>query len=133
MRYWIIILGLLFASNLQAQVIVQTWMDPCTSTVQTVTFPLNGIGVTVVYRNQAKTFTAQQAAAGELLAWINQVTVSTPCPITNNPVVQQTVTQTATQAATQAVTTTASSVTSSTTSSVVGSTTSGATTTPTTS
>lgn len=113
MKKIFILMCFLLPVKTEAQSIVQTWIDPCTNTVQTATFPLNGIGVTVVYRNQAKTFTAQQAAAGELIAWINQVTISTPCPIANNPVVQQTATQTATQAATQAASTAASAAASS--------------------
>ena len=90
----------------KAQVVVQTWVDPCTNTVQTVVFPLNNIGVTVMYRGASKVFTSQQARAGELQAWIAQVTASIPCPITTNPVVTQTVTQTAAQAATSAATST---------------------------
>ena len=102
MKYstWYYILGmLLFPSYSQAQSVVQTWIDPCNNAVQVATFPLAGVGVTIVYRNQVKTFTAQQASAGELLAWINQVTATTPCPIVNNPVVQQAATTAAASAA----------------------------------
>jgi len=36
----------LFASSCSdAQVVVQTWVDPCTNTAQTATFPINGPGV----------------------------------------------------------------------------------------
>ena len=41
-----------------AQVVVQTWVDPCTNTVQTATFPINGPGVLIMYRGQSKLFTA---------------------------------------------------------------------------
>jgi len=51
-------------SSCKPQVVVQTWMDPCTNTVQTATFPLNGAGVLVMYRGASKVFTAQQAQAG---------------------------------------------------------------------
>ena len=42
----------------KAQVVVQTWVDPCTNTVQTATFPINGPGVMIMYRGQSKLFTA---------------------------------------------------------------------------
>ena len=59
---------LLLPVRADAQVVVQTWIDPCTAAVQTATFPLGNVGVTVVFRNQSKIFTAQQAASGELMA-----------------------------------------------------------------
>jgi hypothetical protein len=95
-------------SDVTAQSIVQTWTDPCTGAVQTATFPLTGTGVLIMYRGASRTFTAQQAAAGELQAWINQVTVTIPCPTASNPVIAQTTTQTVTQAATQAASSAAS-------------------------
>jgi hypothetical protein len=96
-------------SDVKAQSIVQTWIDPCTGVTQTAIFPLNNTGVLIMYRGVSRTFTAQQAAAGELQAWITQVTVVIPCPVTSNPVITQTTTQTATQAATQAASAAASS------------------------
>lgn len=109
-----VILLLFSASSCgKAQSITQTWIDPCTNTAQTATFPINGPGVLIIYRGQSKVFTAAQAQAGEVLAWINQITVNVPCPIVSNPVVTQTATQTATQAATQAASAAASSAASS--------------------
>lgn len=96
----------------KAQSVTQTWIDPCTNTVQTATFPINGAGVLIMYRGQSKTFTAQQASSGELMLWINQVTTNIPCPITNNPVVTQTTTQAAAQAASQAASAAASAAAS---------------------
>ena len=85
-KLFLLITGLFLPTCLHAQVVVQTWIDPCTSAVQTAAFPLNGAVVAVMYRDKIKTFTAQQAAAGELMIWVNQITATTPCPITNNPV-----------------------------------------------
>jgi len=43
-----VILLLFIASSCgKAQVVVQTWVDPCTNTVQTATFPINGPGVLI--------------------------------------------------------------------------------------
>ena len=67
----------------------------------------------VMYRNNAKVFTAKQVNSGELTAWIAQVTATTPCPVTNNPIVTQTATQTATTAATQAASAAATTAASS--------------------
>ena len=66
-----------------------------------------------MYRGASKIFTAQQAAAGELQAWINQVTVVIPCSIVNTPVITQTAAQAATQAASAAASAAASSAASS--------------------
>ncbi len=88
-KFLLVALLCLLPAKVDAQVVVQTWMDPCTGVAQTATFPLGNVGVTVVFRNQAKVFTAQQAAAGELMTWINQLIMSTPCPVTNNPVVHK--------------------------------------------
>jgi len=110
-----LLLGLLtvfVTGSANAQVIVQTWIDPCNNQVQTATFPVNGSGVMIMYRGQVKVFTAAQAAAGDLQAWINNITVSVPCPVINNPVVTQTVTQAATSAATQAASSAASAAAS---------------------
>jgi hypothetical protein len=107
-----LLIAFIFGSSCKAQVAVQTWIDPCTNTVQTATFPLSNIGVTVMYRGVSRVFTAAQAQNGELLAWIQQVTVSVPCPIANNPVVTQTAAQTATQAAAQAASAAASAAAS---------------------
>jgi hypothetical protein len=107
------LLGMMaYSSDMQAQSVVQTWVDPCTGALQTATFPLTNVGVLIMYRGASKTFTAQQAASGELQAWINQVTVTIPCPVASNPVIAQTTTQTATQAATQAASSAASSAAS---------------------
>ena len=62
------ILSLIAFNSCKPQIIVQTWVDPCTNTVQTATFPLNGPGVLVMYRGASRVFTAQQAQAGELQA-----------------------------------------------------------------
>lgn len=114
MKYWIAILSILCSTRVSAQVVVQTWVDPCNNQVQTATFPINGPGVTIIYRNQAKTFTAMQATTGELHAWINQVTTLIPCPIVNNPVVTQTAAAAATQAASSAASSVATNVAAST-------------------
>ena len=103
MKKFLLVFFLLFLpAKVDAQVVVQTWIDPCTGTAQTATFPIGNIGVTIVFRNQSKIFTAQQAASGELMAWINQLVMNTPCTVTNNPVVQQAATQAATAAASAA-------------------------------
>ncbi len=66
MKYFkssLLLLMLVASSCGKAQVVVQTWVDPCTNTVQTATFPINGPGVMIMYRGQSKIFTAQQAQA----------------------------------------------------------------------
>jgi hypothetical protein len=108
-----VLLNLIAACSAKAQIIVQTWVDPCTNQVQSATFPINGPGVVIMYRGQVKVFTATQAAAGDLMAWINKITVSVPCPVINNPVITQSATQAATQAASQAASSAASAAASS--------------------
>ena len=71
MKYFkssLLLLMLVASSCGKAQVVVQTWVDPCTNTTQTATFPIGGPGVMIMYRGQSKVFTAQQAQAGEVLA-----------------------------------------------------------------
>lgn len=112
---WIYLFIIVLTSYLvNAQVVTQLYVDPCSGKVLTVTVPLNNGTVTIVYRGMSKVVTANDITSGALTAWITMVN-STPCPATTTAttiVVTQAVAQAtaqATAAATQAATSAATS------------------------
>lgn len=101
-------------SKVNAQNIVQTYLDPCDNKTYTVTFPLPNNSITILIRNQVKSFTYAEAQSGAIQLWVNQI-FATPCPVTQ--VTTQVVTQAVNQAASAAASA-ASSASSTATSSV---------------
>lgn len=78
---WICVLLLtLTLSWANAQVLTQTFLDPCSGKVTVVTVPLANGKTTVVYRGQYRVVTASDITTGALQAWINELTINFPCP-----------------------------------------------------
>jgi len=98
---------LLFPFSLTAQVLTQTFVDPCSGQVVIVTIPIANGKTTIVYRGKFRTVTANDITSGELQAWINNLTINFPCPQASIAV-----TQTVTNAVQQAVAQATSSATS---------------------
>lgn len=76
---WLLIL-LLTLFGARAQVLTQTFLDPCSGNVTVVTVPLANGKTTVVYRGRYKIVTANDITSGALQAWINDLTINFPCP-----------------------------------------------------
>lgn len=115
MRYLLAVVLFLCLLSAKGQTLTQVYVDPCTGNVLTVTVPLQNGAVTVVYRGQYRTVTAEDITSGALTAWLTSLTIAYPCP-QQQQVVQQVVTQAVNQAttsATQAATTAAASAASS--------------------
>jgi hypothetical protein len=77
----------IFCTYLNAQSLVQSFVDPCSKKVVVFVIPIQGS--TVVFMGKAKYFTPSDVANGNFMSWINQVYLqySAPCPvsvITNN-------------------------------------------------
>lgn len=102
---WLVVL--LFPLPAFAQVLTQTFIDPCSGQVVVVSVPLANGKTTIVYRGKYRTVTANDITSGELQAWINNLTINFPCPQA-----QVAVTQTVTNAVQQAVAQATSSATS---------------------
>lgn len=102
---WLLVL--LFPISLSAQVLTQTFVDPCSGQVVVVTVPLANGKTTIVYRGKYRIVTANDITSGELQAWINNLTVNFPCPQA-----EIAVTQTVAKAVQQAVAQATSSATS---------------------
>jgi hypothetical protein len=69
-RLLLLLLILIGASAAKAQVLVTTFVDPCTKDVKLITVPLVG-STTVALYNKTKTFTAADVTSGALYQWIN--------------------------------------------------------------
>jgi hypothetical protein len=108
---WLSIL-LLTLFGAKAQILTQTFIDPCSGNVTVVTVPLANGKTTIVYRGQYRVVTANDITTGALQAWINELTINFPCPQATLAV-QQTVAA----AVQQAVATATSQATSSATAS----------------
>lgn len=121
---WLLIL--LFLPLLtQAQVLTQTFVDPCSGQVVVVTVPIANGKTTIVYRGKYRVVTANDITTGELQAWINNLTVNFPCPQA-----EVAVTQTVARAVQQAVAQATSAATSQATSSATSAATSAAVSSP---
>lgn len=112
MKWICTILLTLTLSWASAQVLTQTFIDPCSGSVTVVTVPLANGKTTVVYRGQYKVVTANDITTGALQAWINDLTINFPCPQATLAV-----TQTVSSAVQQAVAAATSAATSQATSS----------------
>lgn len=80
MKWICTILLTLTLSWANAQVLTQTFIDPCSGNVTVVTVPLANGKTTIVYRGQLRIVTANDITTGALQAWINELTVNFPCP-----------------------------------------------------
>ena len=89
----------IFATEAEAQVITQSWIDPCNGEAQTATLVIGMGAVTIMYRGQGRAFTKQDFIDGTLMSWVMETTATIPCPV--NQVVVATV-NAAAQAAAQA-------------------------------
>ena len=96
----------LFPLASYAQVLTQTFVDPCSNQVLVVTVPLANGKTTIVYRGKYRVVTANDITSGALQAWINDLTINFPCPQATIAV-----TQTVTNAVQQAVAQATSSAT----------------------
>jgi hypothetical protein len=103
---------LVITLSVKAQVLVHTYVDPCSGKVLTVTVPINNGTVTVVYRGISRVVTAQDINSGALTVWLNMLSTTYPCPETAQALTQM-VTQTVQQATTQATQAASSSAASS--------------------
>jgi hypothetical protein len=113
----------------QAQVLTQTFVDPCSNQVVVVTVPIANGKTTIVYRGKYRVVTANDITTGELQAWINNLTVNFPCPQAE-VAVTQTVARAVQQAVAQATSAATSQATSSATSAAASAATSAAVSSP---
>jgi hypothetical protein len=113
----------------QAQVLTQTFVDPCSGQVVVVTVPIANGKTTIVYRGKYRVVTANDITTGELQAWINNLTVNFPCPQAE-VAVTQTVAKAVQQAVAQATSAATSQATSSATSAAASAATSAAVSSP---
>ena len=104
---WLAVLFTFVTLTASAQVLTQTFIDPCSGQVTVVSVPIANGKTTIVYRGKFRTVTANDITSGELQAWINNLTVNFPCPQA-----QVAVTQTVTKAVQQAVSQATASATS---------------------
>lgn len=127
MKWLLVLLFIPFSSK--AQVLTQTFIDPCSGKVTIVTVPVANGKTTVVYRGQYRVVTANDITSGSLQAWINDLTINFPCPQAT-VAVTQTVTQAVQQAVAQATSTATAQATSSATSAAASAATSAAVSSP---
>jgi hypothetical protein len=110
----------LFPLASYAQVLTQTFVDPCSNQVLVVTVPLANGKTTIVYRGKFRVVTANDITSGALQAWINDLTINFPCPQATIAVTQ-TVTNAVAQAVAQATRSATAQATSQAASSAVAS------------
>jgi hypothetical protein len=70
-RWFVLVLFLAFGYTARAQLLVTTFIDPCTKEVKLITVPLVGSTVVTLY-NKSASFTATDVQLGVLSQWINQ-------------------------------------------------------------
>lgn len=115
---WLVVLFTFVTATASAQVLTQTFIDPCSGQVTVVTVPIANGKTTIVYRGKYRIVTANDITSGELQAWINNLTVNFPCPQAEIAVTQ-TVTRAVQQAVAQATASATSQATSQAASSAV--------------
>ena len=115
---WLAVLFTFVTATASAQVLTQTFIDPCSGQVTVVTVPLANGRTTIVYRGKFRQVTANDITSGELQAWINNLTINFPCPQAS-VAVTQTVTRAVQQAVAQATSSATSQATSQAASSAV--------------
>lgn len=115
---WLVVLFTFVTVTASAQVLTQTFIDPCSGQVTVVTVRLANGKTTIVYRGKYRIVTANDITSGELQAWINNLTINFPCPQAS-VAVTQTVTRAVQQAVAQATSSATSQATSQAASSAV--------------
>jgi hypothetical protein len=115
---WLVVLFTFVTATASAQVLTQTFVDPCSGQVTVVTVPIANGKTTIVYRGKYRIVTANDITSGDLQAWINNLTVNFPCPQAEIAVTQ-TVTRAVQQAVAQATASATSQATSQAASSAV--------------
>jgi hypothetical protein len=115
---WLVVLFTFVTATASAQVLTQTFVDPCSGQVTVVTVPIANGKTTIVYRGKYRIVTANDITSGELQAWINNLTINFPCPQAEIAVTQ-TVTRAVQQAVAQATASATSQATSQAASSAV--------------
>lgn len=127
-----LLLVILFAAigvaRVNAQALVQTYVDRCTGQVHVFTVPMNGQTVVAFY-DKSRTFTAQEFTDGTLQAWLEQTYQwwSALSPCSTNQATTSTTQQTTTQATSQATTAATNATQNTTTNATTGSTSTGST------
>lgn len=98
---------LMFHVNVNAQILTNTFVDPCSKKVTVFVVPLQG--TTIVFMGKAKFFTSTDVQTGVFSQWINQVYAeyAAPCPV--NQLTQQLTQQTVSSSVSSAVSSAASS------------------------
>ena len=98
--------------TLNAQVLTNTFVDPCSKKVTVFVVPLQG--TTIVFMGKAKFFTSADVQSGAFMTWINQIYAeySAPCPVAQltQQLTQQTVSNSVSSAVSSAAANAASSV-----------------------
>jgi hypothetical protein len=115
---WLVVLFTFVTATASAQVLTQTFIDPCSGQITVVTVPIANGKTTIVYRGKYRIVTANDITSGELQSWINNLTVNFPCPQAEIAVTQ-TVTRAVQQAVAQATASATSQATSQAASSAV--------------
>lgn len=71
----------MFHVNVNAQILTNTFVDPCSKKVTVFVVPLQG--TTIVFMGKAKFFTSTDVQTGAFTQWINQVYAeyAAPCPV----------------------------------------------------
>ena len=97
----------MFHVNVNAQILTNTFVDPCSKKVTVFVVPLQG--TTIVFMGKAKFFTSTDVQTGVFSQWINQVYAeyAAPCPV--NQLTQQLTQQTVSSSVSSAVSSAASS------------------------
>jgi hypothetical protein len=75
MKRLLLLLFILIATSAKAQVLVTTFVDPCTKEIKLITVPLVG-STTVALYNKTKTFTAADVQSGVLYQWISDAYIA---------------------------------------------------------
>jgi hypothetical protein len=75
MKRLLLLLFILIATSAKAQVLVTTFVDPCTKEIKLITVPLVG-STTVALYNKTKTFTAADVQSGVLYQWVSDAYIA---------------------------------------------------------
>jgi len=101
MKKWVLLIFLtILCFKIHAQILTNTYLDPCDGKTYVVSFPIGSNQIIVVIRNNSKIFTINEFSNGTVDKWVNEI-FSKPCPTPQ--IIQQTITQTVTQTSSQTV------------------------------
>jgi hypothetical protein len=100
-----IVLALLIGLISKGQLLVYTFVDPCTKQISTFTVPANG--TVIFFLNKSRTFTIDDVSNGNLAAWVNQAYADyrkvSPCSVQSGQVTQNQITSQVVSGAVQSV------------------------------